>query len=121
MQKYNPNRLPTLALSFNDLVSVRSIIRAYITYTRRVSKPTRERDEQMHVLESLYLRLTNLPINVTDVALLLSIAEVAALDSAIAGFCTFVRTKVPPSRERDETLQDVERMREVLAQMLLTG
>ena len=118
MQKYNLNQLPTLALSFNDLASVRSIIRAYITYTRRVSQPTRERDEQMHVLESLYLRLTNLPTNVTDVALLLSTAEVVALDCAIAGFCAFVRHKVPPSRERDETLQDVERMRQVLARML---
>ncbi|MGH2495439.1 MAG: hypothetical protein ACRDIV_12110 [Ktedonobacteraceae bacterium] len=118
MHKYHPNRLPALALSFNDLVSVRSIIRAYITYTRRVRKPTRERDELMHVLESLYLRLTNLPTNITDVALLLSTAEVAALDCAIAGFCAFVRAKVPPSQERDETLQDVERMRQILAQML---
>lgn len=90
------NQLPTLALSFNDLVSMRSIIRAYITYTRRVSQPTRERDEQMHVLESLYLRLTNMPVNVTDVALLLSVAEITALDAALAGFCAFVRHKVPP-------------------------
>jgi hypothetical protein len=118
MDRSNLNRLPTLALNFNDLASVRSIIRAYITYTRRVSKPTRERDEQMHVLESLYLRLANVPINVADMALLLSVAEVAALDCAIAGFCAFVRKKVSPSRERDETLQDVERIREVLAHML---
>ncbi|HEU0001989.1 MAG TPA: hypothetical protein VFQ36_13900 [Ktedonobacteraceae bacterium] len=118
MPNYHLNYLPTLALSFNDLVPVRSIIRAYITYTRRMSQPTRERDEQMHVLESLYLRLTNMPINVTDVALLLSVAEIIALDAAIAGFCAFVRQKVPPSQERDETLQDVERMRQILAQML---
>ena len=118
MHKNNLNRLPTLVLSFNDLVPVRSIIRAYITYTRRVSKPTREREERMHVLESLYLRLTNMPTNVTDVALLLSVAEVSALDCALAGFCTFVRTKVPPSRSRDETLQDIERMRQMLARML---
>ena len=118
MDRSNLNRLPTLALSFNDLASVRSIIRAYITYTRRVSRPTRERDEQIHVLESLYLRLANIPVNVADMALLLSVAEVAALDCAIAGFCAFVRHKVSPSRERDETLQDVERMRQILARML---
>jgi hypothetical protein len=118
MHKFNSNRLPTLALNFNDLASVRSIIRAYITYTRRVSKPTRERDEQIHVLESLYLRLANIPTNVADMALLLSVAEIAALDCAIAGFCVFVRKKVSPSRERDETLQDVERMRQELARML---
>ena len=118
MDRSNLNRLPTLALNFNDLASLRGIIRAYITYTRRVSRPTRERDEQVHVLESLYLRLANIPVNVADMALLLSVAEVAALDCAIAGFCAFVRNKVSPSRERDETLQDVERMRQALGQML---
>src|SRR6266849_1559450 len=118
MDRSNLNRLPTLQLGFNDLASVRSIIRAYITYTRRVSQPTRERDEQMHVLESVYLRLANIPINVADMVFPLSVAEVVALDCAIAGFCAFVRKKVSPSRERDETLQDVDRLRQELAQML---
>jgi hypothetical protein len=118
MDRSNLNRLPTLALNFNDLASVRSIIRAYITYTRRVSRPTRERDEQIHILESLYLRLANIPVNVADMALLLSVAEVAALDCAIAGFCAFMRNKVSPSRERDETLHEMERLRQALAQML---
>ena len=108
-----------MRLGFNDLASVHSIIRAYITYTRRVSQPTRERDEQMHVLESVYLRLANMPVNVGDVALALSVAEIAALNCAIAGFCAFVRKKVSPSRERDETLQDVERLRQALAGMLM--
>ena len=108
MHKFHLNQLPTLALSFNDLASVRGIIRAYITYTRRVTQPTRARDEQIHVLESLYLRLANMPVNVADMAILLSVAEIAALDCAIAGFCAFVRNKVSPSRERDETLQDVD-------------
>jgi len=120
MDRPNLNRLPTLALNFNDLASVRSIILAYITYTRRASQPTRQRDEQMHVLENLYLRLANVPITVADVALLLSVAEVAALDCAIAGFCAFVRHKVSPSRERDETLRDVERLRQALVQMFPT-
>jgi hypothetical protein len=119
MHKLHMNQLPALALNFNDLASVRSIIRVYIAYTRRVSKPTRERDEQIHVLESLYLRLANIPVNVADMALLLSVAEVAALDCAIAGFCAFVREKVSPSRERDETLMDVERLRQALAAMLM--
>jgi len=115
MQK--SNHLPTLALNFNDLASVRSIIRAYITSTRRVSQPARERDEQIHVLESLYLRLTNIPINGAEMTIPLRVAEVAMLDCAIAGFCAFVRKKVSPSHERDETLRDVERLRQTLARI----
>src|SRR5260370_7051122 len=119
MDRPNRHRLPTLALNFNDLASVRSIIRAYITYTRRVSRPTRERDEQIHVLESLYLRLANIPVNVADMALLLSVAEVAALDCAIAGFCSFVRKKLSPSREPDEPLQDLPPRLQVSPRLLL--
>ena len=61
--------------------------------------------------------MANIPINVADMALLLSVAEIAVLDRAIAGFCAFVRNKVSPSRERDETLEDVERLRQELARM----
>jgi hypothetical protein len=118
MHKFHLNSVPTLRLNFNDLAAVRGIIRAYITYTRRASKPTHERDAQLQVLEHLYVRLANLPATMPDVALLLSTAEVVALDCAIAGFCAFVRSKVPASHERDETLRDVERMRVALAHML---
>jgi len=72
----------------------------------------------MHLLESVYLRLANMPVNVGEVAIPLSVEEVAALDCAIAGFIEFVRHKVSPSLERDETLQDIERLRLALVQML---
>ncbi|HLZ80875.1 MAG TPA: hypothetical protein VKP04_04525 [Ktedonobacteraceae bacterium] len=118
MRKLQLNPVPTLALSFHDLMALRGIIRAYITYTHRASKPTPARQDHLEVLEGLYTRLTSVPANVSDIAFLLSIAEVAALSGAIKGFCAFVRSKVPPSQERDEILQDIERMREFLLQML---
>lgn len=118
MHKSHLHPVPTRALSFHDLVALRGIIRAYITYTRRTSQPPPARQDLLDVLETLYTCLTSAPANVSDIAFLLSIAEVAALSSAIKGFCTFIRSKVPPSQERDETLQEVERMREVLLQML---
>jgi hypothetical protein len=118
MHKFQLNPIPSLRLNFHDLTAVRGIILAYITYTRRASKPTRARDEQLQVLKHLYTRLASVPANVTDIAFLLSTVEVAALDAAIAGFCAFVRLKVPPSQERDETLHEVEGMREALAHML---
>ena len=118
MHKTHLHPIPTLALSFHDLIALRGIIRAYITYTRRTNKATPARQEHLDVLETLYARLMSVPANVSEIAFLLSIAEVAALSGAIKGFCTFIRSKVPPSQERDETLQGVERMREVLLQML---
>ncbi len=118
MHKAHLHSVPTLAVSFHDLMALRGIIRAYITYTRRTSQPTPARHDQLNVLETLYTRLISVPANVSDIAFLLSIAEVAALSGAIKGFCTFIRSKVPPSQERDEILRDIERMRETLVAML---
>ncbi len=118
MHKSHLNSVSTLALSFHDLVALRGIIRAYITYTRRTSQPTSARQDHLEVLETLYTRLASVPANVSDIAFLLSIGEVAALSGAIRGFCAFVRSKVPPSPERDEILQDMERMRDTLMNML---
>lgn len=118
MHKSHLNSVPTLALSFHDLTALRGIIRAHITYTRRMSKPGPARQDQLEVLECLYMRLASVSATMNEIAFLLSIAEAAALSGAIAGFCAFVRSKVPPSQERDETLQEIERMREALAHML---
>ncbi len=118
MHRLNLQRLPTLTLGFNDLASLRSILRAYITYTRRTSRQTRERDDLLHLLESVYLRLASIPVNVAEVTIALSVTEIGAVNMALLGFIAFVRAKVSSSRERDETLQDVERMRQALMEML---
>jgi hypothetical protein len=119
MRKVQLHPVPTLALSCHDLESLRLIILAHIiTYIRRTSKPTGERQEHIEVLEALYTRLASVPASMSDIAFFLSIAEVAALCGAIKGFCTFIRNKVPSSQERDETLRKTELMREVLLQML---
>ncbi|HVB72459.1 MAG TPA: hypothetical protein VNE38_02790 [Ktedonobacteraceae bacterium] len=118
MSNRNLDYLPALPLGYNDLASLRSIIRASITYTRRVSHITRERDEQMHLLENLYLRLTTIPLSTVEIHVLLNVVEIYALNSTLLGFMSFVRKKVTPSPERDETLRDVERLRKALLKML---
>lgn len=118
MHKLQLNSMPTLALGYHDLVALRGIILAHVTYIRRKSKPTQARQEHLEVLEGLYTRLASVPAPANEIAFLLSIAEVAALSGAIKGFCAFVRARVSASPERDDTLHYVERMREVLLQML---
>ena len=118
MRKVQLHPVPTLALSSHDLEDLRAILLAHMTHLRRSSKPTPARQDHLEVLEGLYTRLASVPTSLSDIAFLLSIAEVAALCGAIRGFCAFVRGKVPPSQEREETLHKVERMREELLQML---
>jgi hypothetical protein len=44
--------------------------------------------------------------------------EIEAVNTAMLGFTAFVRQKVAPSRERDETLQTVELLRLYVMRML---
>src|SRR5579884_2056094 len=53
-----------------------------------------------------------------EVRLNLTAAEIQALGKAIAGFCAFVRQKVPASSEWEETLESLERLRQHLLAML---
>jgi hypothetical protein len=115
MQQYN---LPTLQVGLGDLPILRNVIWGYLAYTRRTSKPTPESREQAHLLEGVYQRLIVRSQGAFDVRIDLQVQEIHALSVAILGFCAFVRQKVPASRDRDETLRDLEGFRQKLLAML---
>jgi hypothetical protein len=60
MYQHHPYQLPTLQIGFNDL-SVRNVIRGYLAYSRRISLPTPERQEQARLLEGIFQRLIAAP------------------------------------------------------------
>ena len=109
--------MPKLLVSFNDLMVLRSIIRGYLAYLRRSVLPAQQRQKQMaqaRLLEGLYARLVGIPVGAVEVCLPLTVPEVHALNVAMLGFAAFVRQKVPPTRERDETLETLEGLRQDL-------
>jgi hypothetical protein len=109
---------PTLRIGYGDLSVLRNVIRGYLAYSRRTTKPTAESIQQARLLEGIYQRLIARSGGLMEVHIHLLAEEVYALDTAILGFCGFVRLKVPPSHDRDETLQDLEKFRQSLLGML---
>jgi hypothetical protein len=99
-------------LGFNDLAVLRSVIRGYVAYARRTTPSSHV---QLQLLEGIYHRLTGIPPGALEAHIMLLAPEMYALDSALLGFAACVRHMVPPSQERDETLQDLERFRQHLA------
>jgi len=118
MSQQNPPIEPNLRLSLNDLAVLRSVICGYLAYVRRTVLPAQQPRVQLHLLDSLYQRLSGIPPNALEVHIPLYAPEIRALESALLGFAAFVRLKVPPSKDRDETLQDLERFRQQLVAML---
>ena len=115
MQQHN---FPTINIGLNDLSVLRNVIWGYLAYSRRTTKPTPERQEQARLLDGIYQRLLAKPNSAAEVHIHLQLPEIQALNTAMLGFCAFVRQKVPPSRDRDETLQDLEGFRQMLLTML---
>ena len=114
----NQENVPTLPMSINDLQALRAILQSYLALLPRKVPASRKRDEEMALVRGLYLRMTGIPAQALEVRLNLTAAEIQALGKAIAGFCAFVRQKVPASSEREETLAALERLREHLLGML---
>jgi hypothetical protein len=110
--------IPTLCIGYGDLSVLRNVIRGYLAYSRRTTKPTAESIQQARLLEGIYQRLIARPAGLMEMHIHLLAEEAHALNTAILGFCAFVRLKVPPSRDRDETLRDLETFRQSLLALL---
>jgi hypothetical protein len=109
--------LPTLPVGFTDLAALRSVIVGYLAYARRSISPSWQRDGRMRLLGGLYQRLANISPGSAEIHILLSESEIRALNEAIAVFDAFVREKISPSQERDETLYSLEQLRQMLLRM----
>src|SRR5690348_11822669 len=104
--------LPLLPVGVHDVAVLRSIIGSYLTYLRRGTSHPPECQRLIQLLQAVYFRLVGMPGSATEVLLLLSVAEVHAVNAAMLGFVAFVRRTVSRSWERDDTLQAVELLRQ---------
>lgn len=118
MSRHNVQAMPVLPVGFNDLEALRSVIIGYLAYARRSNPPSRQRDGRMRLLSGLYQRLAAIPPGSAEVRIPLSESEIQALNDAIVVFDAFVREKVSPSLEREETLYSLEQLRQMLLRML---
>lgn len=118
MKQRQGHELPTVPVGLNDLAALRSIISGYLVVLRRTAAQSPQRQAQVYLLEGVYQRLTGISTQALEARIYLSVPEVEALNTALLGFAAFVRLKVPPSIERDETLQTLELLRRQLLTML---
>lgn len=110
--------LPELPLGFGDLGVLRDIIQAYLSFLPRSGLPAQDRERETHLSKGVLYKLAEIPQQTIEVHITLTVGEIHALRSAMQVFITFVKQKVAPSRERDETLEDVARLRQRLLDLL---
>ena len=118
MNQQEKSIVPELPLGFGDLGVLRDIIQAYLAFLPRSGLAVRDRDREVHLSQGILYKLADIPQQAVEARITLTFGEIHALRSAMQVFITFVKQKVAPSRERDETLADVARLRQHLLDLL---
>jgi hypothetical protein len=113
-------RIPTMQIGLNDVSVMDSAVLGYLAYLRQAVPPSQKRDKRIRLLEGVRLRLLSVLQHNTPLRACIPLAdsEIQALNGALVGFVNLVRQTIPPSQERDETLQVFERLRQELVMHL---
>jgi hypothetical protein len=111
--------VPHVSLHPNDISVLEHVVRGYLAFLRNGVPPSKKCDVQIQTLQRLQQRLTTITsAHAENTCFPLTADDIQALDAAFRGFITLVRRMVPVSQERDETLLDVENLRQQLAKMI---
>lgn len=112
--------IPAMQIDLNDVSVIDSAVMGYLAYLRQAVPPSQKRDKRIRLLHGVRLRLSLVLLHNTpaNARIPLTDSEIQALNSALTGFTKLVRQTIPLSKERDETLQIFERLRQELAMHL---
>ena len=115
--------VPHVTLHPNDIIVLESVVKGYLAFLRRGIPLSKKRDAQVRTLQQLrqrFIALTHADHAQRELSCIpLTADEIQALDDALCGFNMLVRQMVPASRERNETLRDVENLRHQVAGMVV--
>ncbi len=104
--------LPQVHIGLSDARALLTIVTAYLLYLRRAVPPSPKQETRVRVLRGVQQRLAALlasPRQQEVTPIWLTHQEWHLLDEAISGYVQLVRALVPASRQRDETLREIER------------
>ncbi len=114
--------VPQIILHPNDITALAEVVKGYLAFVRRSVPVSRQRNAQIRTLQRLHQRLLALSYTAQTQSeqkcFPLTADEIRALDDALRGFAMLVRRMIPPSRDRDETLRDIENLRQQVARMI---
>jgi hypothetical protein len=110
--------LPQVHIGLNDARALLTMVTAYLLYLRKAVPPSPKQETRVRVLRSVQQRLAALlasPQQAEETPIWLTYQEWHLLDEAMSGYMQLVRALVPASRQRDETLLEIERFRDTLS------
>lgn len=103
---------PTAGIGLNDMQAVSDILTFYRRYLLATLVPSAKRSRQISTVQGLLVKVL---VSGTSKVAVLTYAEVACINSAIAVFIAQVRAKIPASTQRDAVIESCEQLRAYIA------
>ena len=110
--------LPQVHIGLNDARVLLTMVTAYLLYLRKAVPSSPKQEMQLRVLRGVQQRLAALLASTRQqevTPIWLTHQELHLLDEAMSGYVQLVRALVPASRQRDETLREIEEFRDTLS------
>ncbi|HZS75955.1 MAG TPA: hypothetical protein VFA41_05025 [Ktedonobacteraceae bacterium] len=108
-------------ISLYFLALLKLIVLTQVVQMRRSMPVSAEWNARIMMLQGIHQRLSLLFISsqaIEGVPVMFTAKELKELEEAIRSFASFVRQRIPASREREDVLQGVEYLRKQVASML---
>src|SRR5258708_36813292 len=110
--------VPQAHIGLNDACVLLTMVTAYLLYLRKAVPSSPKQEMQLRVLRGVQQRLAALlasPRQQEVTPIWLTHQELRLLDEAMSGYVQLVCALVPASRQRDETLREIEGFRDTLS------
>ena len=111
--------LPTATIHPNELGILESILSSYVVHVaiRNAHKPTQHLTE-LHLLKSRLRQLLSTQ-QLEGMFIPLTVNEIRLLYEATGGFIRLIRQNIPPSQEREQTIECVSLLRQRILSLLM--
>ncbi len=113
--------LPQARIGLNDARVLLSMVTAYLVYLHKAVPLSPKRETSIRMLRGVQQRLAVMLASShqpEDTPIWLTQQELHLLDEAMSGYVQLVRALIPASRQRDETLREIEGFRDTLNMLL---
>ncbi|QBD81177.1 hypothetical protein EPA93_36470 [Ktedonosporobacter rubrisoli] len=108
-----------LQLHPDEIAAIEQIIKSYVAYLRRSASGASSSQDKVSRFIALCTRLASYrQQQSSEAALFLSCADLECICEALDGFSKLIRRHIPKTRQRDDMLLDLQRLRQALTKML---
>ncbi len=106
---------PLVPTTLQEIMTIDSILYAYLSFLRGGIEPSKQRDEQIELTRKIRRRIKPIRTFQAGKVVQLTPQEAGTMRAAMVAFVELLRAMIPQSPDRDSTIAYVESLRQRLS------